>query len=51
MEADLNEHKFKSTLLVPKRDVNNELWHGPRSGEDGTTYLTGQFLLLYQLLK
>jgi len=41
MEADLNEHKFKSTLLVPKRDVNNELWHGPRSGEDGTTYLTG----------
>lgn len=45
MEADLNEHFFKSTLLVPKRDVKNELWHGPRSGFDGTTWLTGQILL------
>ncbi|XP_019345032.2 xaa-Pro aminopeptidase 3 isoform X2 [Alligator mississippiensis] len=31
----------KAMLFVPRRDLNRELWDGPRSGTDGAVALTG----------
>jgi len=35
---------YNSLLLVPERDPHKELWHGPRAGEDGALFLTGEQL-------
>lgn len=32
---------YKSVLFVPRRDLDEELWNGPRSGKKGAVELTG----------
>ena len=42
MEGDASDSsKFTSLLLVPERDLDKELWHGPRAGTDGALSFTG----------
>jgi len=41
LEVEAKKDIFKSTLLVPDRDQSKELWNGPRSGTDGSSFLTG----------
>ena len=44
MEGDSESSSHSAMLLVPERDPQKELWHGPRAGVDGAQALTGELI-------